>query len=190
MHERQPMVVPSPRIVNGNRGPVSRPDDADAGLARDGSPIHADNNTLTEVETIIADASRQPLNDAAYMLWREQSRLDRLECTMTLGERENAQAAPIEESATGITNDHDHPEHGTTFSRLKRAHPKASDAKLKQAIIAAVKFNDDCFKHFSSEASDFSRSADHAVAMAAEANPGYLEGTYKFARYWVMYCMK
>jgi hypothetical protein len=53
-----------------------------------------------------------------------------------------------------------------------------------------VKFNDDCFKYFSREPTDYDRRADYAIAMAKFYNPGYLPGTYRQARWWVTYLMK
>lgn len=34
---------------------------------------------MTEVETIIAEAAKMPLRDAAFSLWRQRPRLDTLE---------------------------------------------------------------------------------------------------------------
>jgi hypothetical protein len=36
-------------------------------------------NLMTEVETIIAEAAKMPLRDAAFSLWRQRPRLDTLE---------------------------------------------------------------------------------------------------------------
>ena len=61
---------------------------------------------------------------------------------------------------------------------------------MKQAIVAAVKFNDDCFGYFSREPTDYDKRANHAIAMAKQLNPGYLPSTYRQARWWVTYLMK
>jgi hypothetical protein len=74
---------------------------------------------------------------------------------MTAEERAKAAATPMAELMARIKYEHDHAEDGRTFDRLKRAHPEATDADAKQAIIAAVKFDDDCFKYFSNERTDF-----------------------------------
>jgi hypothetical protein len=74
---------------------------------------------------------------------------------------------------------------------VKRAHPSASDTEIKLAIIAAVKFDDACFKYFSTDhARDFWQRCVDAVARAEKENPGYFESTYQVARNYVAYCNK
>ena len=60
----------------------------------------------------------------------------------------------------------------------------------KQAITAAVKFNDDCYRDFPDDRGDFQKCIDDAVDRARGINPQYSEETYRAARYWVMYYMK
>ena len=51
---------------------------------------------MTEAQKIIAEAAALPLNDAAYWLWRESSRLDSLELPpMTPEQRAIAMATPM-----------------------------------------------------------------------------------------------
>ena len=67
----------------------------------------------------------------------------------------------------------------------------AIDADLGQAIVAAVKFDDDCFRYFSYGSGEaYLENVALAVTRAAENNPPYLEATYNDARDWVAYNMK
>jgi hypothetical protein len=78
---------------------------------------------------------------------------------------------------------------------LKRTHPQADDAQLKAAIVAAVKFDDDCFSHLTRDGAkywegDYWENVTRAVARAAQDHPDYLEITYRDARNRVAYNMK
>jgi hypothetical protein len=138
------------------------------------------NSAMTEVEKILAEAARLPLKDAAYALWRQSPRLDTLEGQpMTAEEHAATAARPMAEIMAKMKHDHDHAEDGRTFGRLKRAHPRASDADVKTAIIAAVKFH-----------GDFGERIERAVELAARKNPGYLQRTYQKAKYYIGYYMK
>ena len=150
------------------------------------------NSAMTEAEKILAEAARLPLNDAAYALWRQSPRLDTLEGQpMTADEHAAAAAArPMAEIVAKMKHDHDHAEDGRTFGRLKRAHPRASDADVKTAIIAAEKFDDDCFRYFEEAHGDFGERIERAVELATRKNPGYLQRTYQKARYYIGYYMK
>lgn len=148
-------------------------------------------SSMTEIEKIIAEAARLPLKDAAYALWRQSPRLDTLEGQpMTAEDYAVAAALPIAEILARMNHEHDHAEDGRTFGRLKRAHPRADDTDVKAAIIAAVKFDDDCFGYFESERGDFGERVERAVACAAQDNPGYLDRTYQRAKGYVGYYMK
>ncbi len=57
---------------------------------------------------------------------------------------------------------------GPTFARLKQAHPAFGDDILKEAIKAAVKFDDDCFASYPHEHGD---EQDKAVRAVARARP-------------------
>jgi hypothetical protein len=145
----------------------------------------------TEVDEIIAEVARLPLNDAAYALWRQSPRLDTLEGEpMTAEERAVATARPLAEIMTIMKHEHDHAEDGRTFGRLKRAHPRATDADAKAAIVSAVKFDDDCFRYFEEGHGDFGERIERAVDLAARKNPGYLQRTYRTAKHYVGYYMK
>jgi hypothetical protein len=158
---------------------------------RTSMPLLTSHSAMTEVEKIIAEAARLPLKDAAYALWRHSPRLDTLEGQpMTAEEHAIAAARPIAEIMAKMNHEHDHAEDGRTFGRLKRAHPRADDADAKAAIIAAVRFDDDCFRYFERERGQFGERIERAVAQAAKDHPGYLERTYQRARYYVGYYMK
>jgi hypothetical protein len=149
------------------------------------------NSAMTEVDKIIADAARLPLTDAAYALWRQSPRLDTLEGQpMTAEEHAAAAARPMAEIMAKMKHEHDHAEDGRTFGRLKRAHPHATDADAKTAIIAAVKFDDDCFSFYEQGYGDFGERIERAVGLAAEKNPGFLPRTYLRAKYYIGYYMK
>jgi hypothetical protein len=146
------------------------------------------------VDELIAEAAALPLRDAAYRLWRQKLDFERLE-----GRRwpqkdlstPEAREKSMREIMAQLKHEHDFAQDGPTFDRLKRAHPNAADAEVKQAIVAAVKFNDDCFKYFSyGRAEDYWDMVVRAVAQAAQRNPPYLETTYRDARNYVAYNMK
>lgn len=145
------------------------------------------------VDDLIAEAAQLPLRDAAYLLWRQKTTFERLEGRiwpkrdMSTPE---ARERSMREISAQTKYERDFSQDGPTFERLKRAHPNADDAEAKQAIVAAVKFDDDCFRYFSSGQRDYLENVDGAVARAARANPPYLESTYRDARYWVAYNMK
>lgn len=66
------------------------------------------------------------------------------------------------------------------FSRLRQAHPDASDPQIQQAIKAAMKFEADCFNAWRGLGQHnvlYSRAVDDA----RKQNPGFTEETYKQA---------
>jgi len=144
------------------------------------------------VDELLAEAAALPLRDAAYAIWRHKITFERLEGRVwprrDLGTPEARERA-IRESTARINHEHDFAQDGPTFDRLKRAHPHAADPELKQAIVDAVKFDDDCFNYFS-YGTDFGETCLRAVARAAQDHPPYLETTYRDARNRVAYCMK
>jgi hypothetical protein len=147
---------------------------------------------MTEVETIIAEAAKLPLRDAAFLLWRQRPQLDRIEVPpMTPEEIRIARALSPEQYSAKIRFERDHVQDGPTFDRLKRAHPLADDTDAKLAIIAAVRFDDACFKYFTVDSTDYWDRVVRAVALAQrQEKPGYLEATYETARYHVAFYMK
>jgi hypothetical protein len=147
---------------------------------------------LRTIDDLIGEAAKLPLRDAAYMLWRQKSAFERLEGrTWPRRDRSTPEARETSDRAfiAQMKYEHDFAQDGPTFERLKRAHPNVDDAELKSAIIAAVKFDDDCFRYFS-RGGDHSEKVERAVAQAARDNPPYLETTYRDAQNWVGYNMK
>jgi len=146
---------------------------------------------MSEADEILAEARQLPLKDAAFLLWRECSRLD-LFAWRSLPPQVRAmfRARPTTDPSPETRHEHDHAEDGLTFDRLKLAHPEADDAEVRHAIIAAVRFDDACFGNFDKGNGEFGARFTRAVELAARDHPGYLELTYRRARYYVSYYMK
>jgi hypothetical protein len=144
---------------------------------------------IAKVAQIIAEAAKLPLNDAAFALWRQKSRLDTLEGRPTPEQVLAFRAMTSKQQAAKLQHDRDHADEGPIFSHLKQAHPQASDEDVKKAIIAAVKFDTDCFRYFKLHG-DFWDCCVRAVAVAAKKHPHFLDQTYKDARNHVAYYMK
>jgi hypothetical protein len=86
----------------------------------------------------------------------------------------------MEETSALLRYERDFAQDGPTFERLNRAHPNADDAEARPAIVAAVKFDRDCFRYFSyGRADDYWETVIRAVARAAADGPPYLETTYR-----------
>jgi hypothetical protein len=147
--------------------------------------------TMTEADEIIVEARDLPLKDAAFLLWRECSKLDLLAWrAMPPNVRAMFRARPTAEISAEMRYEHDHAEDGLTFDRLKLTHPGTDEAEIRHAIIAAVKFDDACFGYFDKGRGGFGERFTRAVELAARDHPGYLELTYLRARYYVSYYMK
>lgn len=144
----------------------------------------------TEVADIIAEAAPLPLLDAAYALWRRRYRLDALEGRPTAEElRINLTLTPVQFTIK-YRWDRDHAHEGPVFNHVKRAHPRATDGAIRQAIVTAVKFEDACFKNFEDTGADYWQRCLHAVARARKDYPGFLETTYRQAANDVAYYNK
>jgi hypothetical protein len=151
-------------------------------------PMTEDEETIART---IAEASVLPLKDAAYLLWRECSTLDLLAWrAMPPHVRDLFGSRLAGANSIEINFEHDHPEDGLTFDRLQLTHPGVDDAELRQAIIAAVRFDDTCFGYFEKIKSGFGARFKRAVELAAREHPGYLALTYQRARYYISYYMK
>jgi hypothetical protein len=134
------------------------------------------------------------LRDAAYMIWRQKATFEHLErrvwpprdySTPEAAEKSRQQ------SFAQIKYERDFAQDGPRFDRLKRAHPHVADAELKAAIIAAVKFDDDCFRYFSyGDGEDYLENVPRVGARAAQDHPPYLETTDRDARNHVACYMK
>jgi hypothetical protein len=147
---------------------------------------------MTRLDEILAAASKLPLRDAAFELWRQKSRLDQEESALIPPEkRPPFVPVPREEFPAWYKYQRDHAQDGPTFDRLKRAHPQADDVEAKLAIIAAVRFDDACFQYFTVDSTDYWDRVVRAVALAQrQEKPGYLESTYDAACNHVAYYMK
>ena len=146
------------------------------------------------IDELLAEAAALPLRDAAYAIWRQKINFERLEGRVWPRRDQStpeAREKSMREIRAQIKHEHDFAQDGPTFDRLKRAHPRADDTEAKLAIIAAVRFDDACFKHFTVDSTDYWQRVVRAVALAQrQENPGYLEGTYEAARDHVAYYMK
>jgi hypothetical protein len=139
---------------------------------------------------MIARAAAQPLKDAAFMLWSQRDFLNRLEADQP-DDTHHPRLADMLAGDAILNAPAVHAEFDrlTIRRRLKAAHPQATDAERDQAIAAAIKFNDDCFKHFMWDG-DFSRAVERAVRRAAGENSGYQSATLQAAENHVAYYMK
>ena len=117
-----------------------------------------------EIRSIVAEAVELPLADAAYCVWRQRYRLDTLEGRPTAEQARIYRAMSPTDQAAKLRYDRDHAQDGPTFAHLKTAHPRASDLDIKQAISAAVKFEDACFKYFVQDSTDYWQRCVRAVA--------------------------
>ena len=143
-----------------------------------------------EVACIIADAAPLPLHDAAYALWRRRYRLNTLEGRPTAEEVRINRTLTPEQFSAKYRWDRDHAQDGPAFSHLKRAHPRADDGAIKQAIMTAVKFEDACFQNFEQGAGEYWQRCEHAVTRARRDFPGFREDTYRQAANDVAYYYK
>jgi hypothetical protein len=145
---------------------------------------------MSEIDRAIDDASKLPLFDAAYALWRVKGQLDRAD-----PQQEATHPQPIDlkdkralgrvvrSAIANVLRERDTAHEGPTFGRLKRAHPEAKDEDLEQAIKAAVKLEGDCTRFFSSKGSRYIDDVTRAVDLAKQENPGFQEQTYEQASY-------
>src|SRR5262249_52660852 len=105
---------------------------------------------IDEVARLVAEAAGLPLNDAAFALWRHRYRLDVCEGRMPPSPEQVAayRAMTPEQQAAKYRYDRDHAHEGPMFTLVMRAHPRAGDAEIRQAIAEAVQFEDATFKYF------------------------------------------
>ena len=144
---------------------------------------------LDDVAKIIADAARLPLNDSAWELWRNILRLDTLEGRPTAEQVQLFRAMTPEQQSAHLRLKNDHADEGPMFGYLKRAHPHASDADIRSAIMEAVRFQDDCSRFFRWEG-DYWDCIVRAVAQAQRKHPHFLDETYHKARNYLAYLWK
>ncbi|MET4307604.1 hypothetical protein [Bradyrhizobium sp. RT4b] len=142
-----------------------------------------------QIAAIIASAAKQPLLDAAFELWCRRYRFNTLDGRPTDEEVRVYRTLTPQQMAEKYRYDRDHAHEGPMFGYVKRAHPRADDAAIRQAIITAVKFEDATFEHFNWNG-DFWECVVRAVARAAAQYPDFLETTYRDARNNVAYYYK
>ena len=147
-------------------------------------------DTTSEVADIIADAAPLPLLDAAYALWRRRYRLDTLEGRPTAEQVRINRTMTPEQFAEKYRWERDHAQDGPAFNHVQRAHPRADDGAIRQAIITAVKFEDACFRYFEQGAGEYWQRCTRAVARARKDFSGFLEDTYRQAANDVAYYYK
>jgi hypothetical protein len=142
-----------------------------------------------QIAAIVASAAKQPLLDAAFEIWCRRYRLDSIEGRPTAEEIRINRTLTPQQMAEKYRYDRDHAHEGPMFGYLKRAHPRADDAAIRQAIITAVKFEGATEAHFNWDG-DFWDCVVRAVAQAAAQYPDFLETTYRDARNNLAYYMK
>ncbi len=142
-----------------------------------------------QIAAIVASAAKQPLLDAAFELWCRRYRLDSIEGRPTDEEVRLYRTLTPEQMRAKYRHDRDHAHEGPMSGYLKRAHPHADDAAIRQAIVVAVKFEDATFEHFNWNG-DFWDCVVRAVARAATQYPDFLDTTYRDARRNVAYYYK
>jgi len=144
---------------------------------------------IDEVGDMIEKVAPLPLDDAAFALWRQMSRLDRLEGRPTDEQVQTYRDMTPEQWHDHYRYEREHAYDGPMFGYLKRSHPRANEIDIKLAIIEAVRFYDDCSKYFKWNG-DFWECIVRAVAQAQTKHPGYLDTTYRDARNHLAYLMK
>jgi len=145
---------------------------------------------MSEIDRAIDDASKLPLFDAAYALWRMKGQLDRVDPQQEAThpqpvdlKDERALGRVVRAAIANVLHERNTAHEGPTFGRLKRAHPEAKDEDLKRAIQAAVKLEGDCTRFFSSTGPRYVDDVNRAVDLAKQENPGFQEQTYEQASY-------
>jgi hypothetical protein len=144
---------------------------------------------IDEVAEILGRVAPLPLKDAAWMLDKNMARLSRLEGRPTDEDVRRFRAMTPEQQREHMRHERAHADEGPMFSYLKRTHPHAADADIKQAIMEAVRFQDDCSKFLRWDG-EYWNCIVNAVAEAEKKHPGFLETTYRDARNYLAYLWK
>ena len=144
--------------------------------------------SLTQI--IYAEAATLPLKDAAFQFWRYKSNFDSEELPPIDWNTPEAQQRFKESFAESYRREREFAHEGPTFDRMKRVHPHATDADIREAIKAAVKLDDDCNRYFDRNYTDFFKAIDAAVAKAKRDNPGFLDTTYRAAGSYLLFLWK
>jgi hypothetical protein len=137
------------------------------------------------LEPYLERAAKLPLLDAAYNLWLVRYERNREEGLMSppAGKDWNVGSAVLHDRRVA-------PLPGSpTFSRLRRAHPNASDEELRLSIATAVAFDTACVTNFS-YGDRFGPDVRVAIDAARKEYPSYLEETYSLAHDELMRAMR
>jgi hypothetical protein len=142
---------------------------------------------MSEFDQLLDHVGQLPLPDAAYYLWINKLRLDRFDppsspptAKVDMNGTEAFRKAVVQ-AYRCVMHEHATAADGPTFDRMRRAHPNATVQKLKSAIRAAVKFDEDCVRYYSHNSPNFLDNATNAIELAKSKNPGFQEKTYQFA---------
>lgn len=135
-------------------------------------------------ERLIAEAAAMPLRDAAYALWWQRSFFIREGEAASPQDLSNRADAVVygQMLAEDLTQDRIAAPDSGAVLRLRRAHPRASEADLRDAILAAVKFDDNCNRFFANDSTDYWQQVERAIDRASRLSPGYLDTTLRDAR--------
>jgi len=128
--------------------------------------------SVPEAKGIFDQAAELPLRDAAYVLLRNEYRLDKIEFETGLRNApfiDDAAAQPVQPVQPYI-GPRFHPRE-LMFHRLKAVHPDASDGRLRDAIEAAQDL-------YSPKAWPL---MDYDLARLREERSGFEQETYKMA---------
>jgi hypothetical protein len=129
-----------------------------------------------------------PLNDAAYALWSRKLKLDSSERPPPVLQGQPSRLAEPKFFAQLMNRvmatrrfEADNAEYGSTFPRLKSAHPGVCDEDLRKAIRLAAKLEQTCHKNFSYSHPSVWEDVRSAIEKATKENPDFmfLEATYK-----------
>jgi len=135
-------------------------------------------------ERLLAEAAALPLQDAAYALWWQRSFFIREGEAASPQDLSNRADAMVygQMLAEGLALDRIAAPESGAILRLRRAHPRTSVAELRDAILAAVKFDDDCHRFFANDSTDYWQQVERAIERASRLSPGYLDTTLRDAR--------
>jgi hypothetical protein len=132
-------------------------------------------------------AAALPLNDAAFLLWKDKSRLDRAENPPPVPTKafdhsdQELVGRAMRNAVAQVIFDRDNAHFGPTFYRLKAVYPGSDDIALRNAIKAAIKLDTACNTHFSYSDQGLDADVKRAVDVARRENPYFEEETYKRA---------
>jgi hypothetical protein len=149
------------------------------------------------IQILFDRAAQLPLMDAAFLLWTQRHNINWAEAPPNPRPHPSANLSDpaifkqvVRSAIAAVEFERDNAQYGVTFQRLRKIHPDANDADLQSAIRAAVKLDQDCFKHFAYSAAGLGEDAERAVDLARRANPGFQDSTYTAAAHLLMQQMR